>query len=108
MTHKPSDDTLSQERWAFCPDDDYSDDGHIIRNDSGAMIAEVCMWEDDPDTAEAALANARLIATAPELLAALQWLVDDLTDAEEDRNPETGDEYDSVANARAVLAKARG
>jgi hypothetical protein len=42
------------------------------------------------------------------LLSALQWLVDDLTDAEEDRNPETGDEYDSVTNARAVIAQAKG
>jgi hypothetical protein len=51
---------------------------------------------------------ARVRAAAAELLAALQWLVDDLTDAEEDRNPETGEEYDSVANARTALAKVRG
>jgi hypothetical protein len=43
-----------------------------------------------------------------ELHSALQWIVDDLTDAEEDRNPETGDEYDSVAHARAAIAKAKG
>ena len=48
----------------------------------------------------------RLRKAAPQLLSALQWLVDDLTDAEEDRNPETGDEYDSVAHARAALARA--
>jgi hypothetical protein len=42
------------------------------------------------------------------LIAALTWLLDDLSDAGEDRNPETGDEYDSVANARAAIAKASG
>jgi hypothetical protein len=35
---------------------------------------------------------------------ALTWLLDDLSDAEEDRHPETGEEYDSVAFARAALA----
>jgi hypothetical protein len=49
----------------------------------------------------------KLRDAAADLISALQWLVDDLTDAEEDRNPETGDEYDSVANVRSVLAKAR-
>jgi hypothetical protein len=33
----------------------------------------------------------------------LQWLVDDMTDAGEDRNPETGEVYDSVAAARKAL-----
>jgi hypothetical protein len=44
---------------------------------------------------------------APDLLAALTWLVDDLTDAEEDRNPETGEEYDSVSFARTAIAQAK-
>ena len=44
--------------------------------------------------------------TAPKLRAALTWLLDDLTDAGEDREPETGVEYDSVAFARATLAGA--
>jgi hypothetical protein len=35
----------------------------------------------------------------------LQWLVDDMTDAGEDRNPETGEVYDSVAAARKALKK---
>ena len=39
----------------------------------------------------------------PDLLGALQSLVDDLTDADEDHNPETGTVYSSVANAREVL-----
>lgn len=37
------------------------------------------------------------------LRAALVWLLDDMTDAGEDANPETGEVYDSVENARAVL-----
>lgn len=47
-------------------------------------------------------------SAAPELLAALVWLVDDLTDADEDRNTETGEVFDSVAKARAAIAKAKG
>ena len=45
---------------------------------------------------------------APDLRDALQRLVDDLTDADEDHNVETGEVYSSVANARDVLAETRG
>jgi hypothetical protein len=45
--------------------------------------------------------------TATDLQAALTWLLDDLTDAGEARNPETGDEYDSVAFGRAALARSK-
>jgi hypothetical protein len=41
-----------------------------------------------------------------ELHAALTWLLDDLADAGEACNPETGEDYDSVAFARAALGKA--
>lgn len=37
------------------------------------------------------------------LLRALHWLVEDLTDAGEDANPETGEVYASVQNARDTL-----
>src|SRR5262245_39327421 len=37
------------------------------------------------------------------LVGAARWLLDDLGDAEEDRNPETGEEYDSVRNLRQLL-----
>jgi hypothetical protein len=43
---------------------------------------------------------------ASRMLAALTWLLDDLADAGEDRNPETGEAYDSVAFARAAKAAA--
>ncbi len=48
----------------------------------------------------------RLRKAAPNLLSALRRLLDDLADAEEDRNPMTGEEYDSVAFARAAIAEA--
>jgi hypothetical protein len=43
----------------------------------------------------------------PDLRAALQWLLDDLTDAGEDKDPETGETFDSVANAREVLRRTK-
>lgn len=66
-----------------------------------------------------AQANIRLAAAAPtlawehgELVGALQSLLEDLTDAEEDRNQETGEEYAtgfafliSCTAARALLAR---
>ncbi len=44
---------------------------------------------------------------APDLRAALTWLLDDIADAGEDRDPETGVEYDSVTFARAALARSQ-
>jgi hypothetical protein len=64
--------------------------------------------KDSPFSKETDEANALLIAAAPELRAALQWLLDDMDDADETRNPHTSEEYDSVAHARTVLAKATG
>lgn len=58
--------------------------------------------------AETAEANCDLITQAPAMLAALQWLLDDMTDAGEHADPATGTVYDSVANARAVLIAAGG
>lgn len=40
-----------------------------------------------------------------ELYAGLRRLVDDMTDAGEDKDPETGEEFDSVTEARAVLSR---
>lgn len=37
----------------------------------------------------------------------LESLIDDLTDAEEDRNPETGKEYQSVHHGRLILIAAQ-
>lgn len=47
-------------------------------------------------------------AAIADAIGALSWLLDDMSDAGEDKNPETGDVYDSVANARAALAKVKG
>jgi hypothetical protein len=41
------------------------------------------------------------------LIGAMQWLLDDITDADEDKNPETGTTYDSVKNARKALKAAK-
>lgn len=52
-----------------------------------------------------ALANARLITAAPELLAALQSLVELLADDESHMIPE---EHVMIGNAREAIAKATG
>jgi hypothetical protein len=54
-----------------------------------------------------AIAEADAVGIAPEppaltLRAALTWILDDFTDAGQDRDPITGVEYDSVAYARAA------
>jgi hypothetical protein len=41
------------------------------------------------------------------MIEALQWMLDDMTDTGEDKNPETGDVYDSVAKAQTALAEAK-
>jgi hypothetical protein len=61
----------------------------------------------DASSDEEADENAPSPPAAPKLLTALNWLLDDLTDAGEDRDQETGREYDSVAYARAVVIEAR-
>lgn len=65
-------------------------------------IATVFEGGKDPDENAA---NARLIAAAPDLLAALEALVDDT----EHRDHDCGDEeWCPVHKARAAIAKARG
>lgn len=59
-------------------------------------------------THEEDLELAHLLSGVRELRSALQWLLDDLTDAGEDANPETGDVYDSVQSAREILVKYGG
>lgn len=41
------------------------------------------------------------------LTRALEWLLDDLADSGEDRNPDTGEFYDSVENALKALGAVR-
>jgi hypothetical protein len=41
-----------------------------------------------------------------QLIAALRWLLDDLTDAGENKREDSDEEYDSVAYAREVCERA--
>ena len=65
-------------------------DGTMTTNDAGAQIA---LWPPQGGTVEQC-ANARLIAKAPELLAALAWALDQIED-------------DLDLDHRAALAAAR-
>lgn len=67
-----------------------------------ASIAEVT---GDVSKSESAMKNARLIAAAPELLEALQWLVDLMPDPELDSDPV---QREQVIKAKVVIAKATG
>lgn len=66
-----------------------------IITDKGLAIANVVPWHGVEFAA-----NARLIAAAPELLAALERLLDHTTAANKD--------YDATTVARAAIAKAKG
>ena len=75
------------------------------RGHSLAFIASP-EFQEEPDTsASEAEANARLIAAAPDLLEALQWLVDILPDPDLD-NDELQRTW--TRRARAAIAKATG
>ena len=47
----------------------------VIFADNGDVVARIACYGEQSETPEADKANARLIAAAPELLAALQWAV---------------------------------
>ena len=64
----------------------------------GLMVAMLAHSINHDDQRETALANARLIAAAPELLAALDALVEDQRDAS----------LPVLAQARAAIKKAHG
>ena len=68
--------------------------GYEIQDDKGALICNLSGWRGEQQT----LANARLIAAAPELLEALKVLV---------ANGGIGSE-DMFDDARAAIAKATG
>jgi len=59
----------------------------------------------DPDQLSEALANARLIAAAPDLLEALELMLDRFRDTEGSHGQW---EEEATENARAAIAKARG
>lgn len=62
-------------------------------------IGFACSWIDNPEDANEALSNARLLSCAPELLEALETLMAAL---------DPHDYPDEQNAARAVIAKARG
>lgn len=74
----------------------------IYANDGwGVANATVFHWRQEPGTAEA---NARLIAAAPELLAALEWAVRFIdTYAKKNSGPATPE----INKCRAAIAKAK-
>ena len=62
----------------------------------GVNFNEPKQWSDQP---------LPVMAEERELVGALRWLLDDLSDAGEDKNPETGETYDSVQYAVKALAR---
>ena len=70
------------------------------------QVADIEPWPNDPDTAPESEANARLIAAAPDLLAACEALIDadsyDLKSLLDDALPAI------IEQARVAIAKAKG
>jgi hypothetical protein len=99
--------------WTVDPEGEYC---LCIEGGDGSIVCDVRKEVDGP----LCEANAhRIVACVnaceglnPEAIAdaigALTWLLDDMSDAGEDKNPETGEVYDSVANARKALAAVKG
>lgn len=78
---------------------------HLPQNKAPVLVALVVIDEDDPQTDDEHAANARLIAAAPDLLAAC----DRLMVAWEERGVSTAHDWaDAVSMARAAIAKATG
>ena len=73
---------------------------------NGSIICRFDHWKGRAEAEQDA--NVRLIKAAPDLLAALEQLMADLQDTEDDRNPETGEEYSACVAARAAIEKAKG
>ena len=74
---------------------------HDIKDAQGEIIAQVCDLEKESNESTA---NARLIAAAPELLAALQGMIEYFVDYSWDDYSDT----ETLQAARAAIAKATG
>ena len=72
-----------------------------IKDAQGELIAQVCELDDGLNET---IANARLIAAAPELLAALQGMIEYFVDCSIDDYSDT----ETLQAARAAIAKATG
>ena len=76
--------------------------GTNVRTKDGGLICTAANhWADTTTPGGEKEANARLIAAAPELLAALEWIVDDWERATERTLP---DDHET----KAAIAKAKG
>ena len=70
--HTPGPWTLS--KWAFNPGKGLP--AHVYAGEEGLDEIAICEFDREPDDIEAAWANARLIAKAPDLLARCRELID--------------------------------
>ena len=91
--------------WPIKPTGDFKriviGDG-LVDGPGGYEVAEV--YSDDCDRDEA-MANAHLIAAAPDLYAALEWAAQNAEESEAGRDSEW---YANLERCNAALAKARG
>lgn len=105
---------VSSERASFTagPWSQYRDDQLVIVNSDGSSLCEATSG--DPYISyRTQLANARLIAAAPELLEALEMAVDQMVASAKDEARRRGYEYceercDAIVAARAAIAAAKG
>jgi dihydrodipicolinate synthase/N-acetylneuraminate lyase len=83
--------------WRFGTGDDKCQDFGVAADvDGNKIVIAHCFGKQSDDFAADARANATLIAAAPDMYEALQWIV------------ENADEDSVVSAAKAALAKARG
>ena len=84
---------------------DTEDGGARILDDDELIIAGIYGFS-APDRDGQEDANARLIAAAPDLLAALKGLLESIQDVERETNTMYGTLDGALADARAAIAKA--
>ena len=82
----------------------------IVGSNQGLMVCMLAHTVNQQEQRAEALANARLIAAAPELLEALQLIVTWNRDHAQDEygNPDRAESWACVKAARAAIAKATG
>lgn len=73
---------------------------YTVGTERGLMTAMVAHSINEPDQKEQAIADAALISAAPELLEALEYVMDRLVDKHETD--------EAAVQARAAIVKARG
>lgn len=96
--------------WKICipmnPDRAYGieahDDAEGPDGEATQCVAEIC-----DGSPEVAVADARLIAAAPDLFAACEQALQDAIDLQEEKD-HLGEDFNTVKILKAALAKARG